>query len=116
MAVALTDPPRHYIKACEPSQLRNFDLPVPVQDGDDRLWTITKKKGSLSIRVNGVEVRNLTFSDSTFRTDRCPEVYNRKIVGIIFKANGTDGKFTKDTASDKYREQPAGIVLSFLVK
>ena len=116
MAVALTDPPRHYIKACEPSQLRNFDLPVPVQDGDDRLWTITKKKGSLSIRVNGVEVRNLTFSDSTFRTDRCPEVYNRKIVGIIFKANGTDGKITKDTASDKYREQPAGIVLSFLVK
>ena len=97
--VVLTDPPKHFVKDCE-KDLVEFQTPLPAQDGDDRLWTIVKRDTSLSIIMNGVEVRNLTFKDSTFRTDRCPRVYGRSLLGIEF--------LNRSVAARSYREQPTG--------
>ena len=99
VAISLTNPPGHYIKPCEG---RNFKdkLQLPNQDGDIRIWTITKNSGSLRIHVNGVQVRQLKFAESESRADRCPSVYGRTVKMVMF------GTIENDTASEEFRARP----------
>ena len=73
-------------------------FPVDVPAEQDKIWTITKTATAIKIECNEVEVVNL-YSDSS--DDECAEIYSEDVERIKF-ANS-------DTASDEYRQKPAGV-------
>ena len=106
MAISLTNPPGHYIQPCEGRDFKD-KLQLPNQDGDIRIWTITKNSGSLTIHVNGVQVRQFKFAESESRPDRCPSVYGRTVKMVMFRDPTTaDGTIENDTASEEFRARP----------
>ena len=92
LKIIFSDTPAYQISSCT-----GGPVDFTMSDGEEHVWTVYKRGGSLNLLCEGEQIFNYLFKDSSI--DGCAE----KFSFVEAFAVGSD-----DTATDQYRADPRG--------